>query len=67
MLMHLESAVIERVATLVRHPVYAGSDKTMDLILEELDAMVEGGRIPQATYGKLREMILRSRHFASDN
>ena len=65
--MHLESAVIERVETLVRHPVYAGSDKTMDLILEDLDAMVEGGRIPRATYRKLREMILGSQHFASDN
>jgi hypothetical protein len=65
--MHLESAIVERVEALVRHPVYAGSDKAMDLILEDLDAMVEGGRIPQATYRKLREMILRSLHFVSDN
>ena len=65
--MHLESAVIERVEILVRHPVYAGSDKTMDLILEDLDAMLEGGRIARATYRKLREMILRSPHFAGDN
>lgn len=65
--MHLESDVIERVETLVRHPVYVGSDKTMGLILEDLNAMVEGGRIPRATYRKLRELILRSRHFASDN
>ena len=31
----------------------------MDLIVADLQAMAEGGRIPQATYRKLREMILR--------
>jgi hypothetical protein len=65
--MHLESTIIERVETYVRHPAFAGSDQTMDLIIADLQAMVEGGRIHQATYRKLREMILRSRHFASDN
>ena len=48
--MHLESTIIDRVETFVRHPVFAGSDQTMDLVLEDLEAMVEGGRIPQATY-----------------
>ena len=56
--MHVESTIIERVETYVRHPVFAGSDKAMDLIIADLQAMVEGGRIPQATYRKLREMIL---------
>jgi hypothetical protein len=39
----------------------------MDLVLEDLEAMVEGGRIQQATYRRLREMILGSPHFARDN
>jgi len=65
--MHLESTIIDRVETFVRHPVFAGSDQTMDLVLEDLEAMVEGGRIPQATYRRLRQMILRSPHFAGEN
>jgi hypothetical protein len=65
--MHLESTIIERVETYVRHPAFAGSDKAMDLIIADLQAMVEGGRIHQATYRKLREMILRSPHFAGAN
>ena len=65
--MHLESTIIDRVETFVRHPVFAGSDKAMDLVLEDLEAMVEGGRIPQATYRRLRQMILRSPHFAGEN
>ena len=65
--MHLESTIIERVEIHVRHPVFAGSDEVMDLLIADLQAMVDGGRIHQATYRKLREMILRSPHFASDN
>ena len=65
--MHLESTIIERVETFVRHPVFAGSDKAMDLVLEDLEAMVEAGRIHPATYRRLREMILSSPHFARDN
>jgi hypothetical protein len=65
--MHLESTIIERVETFVHHPAFAGSDKAMNLIIEELEAMVEDGRIHQATYRRLREEILRSPHFASDN
>jgi hypothetical protein len=65
--MPLESTIIERVETFVRHPVFAGSDKAMDLVLEDLEAMVEGGRIHPVTYRRLREMILRSPHFAGDN
>jgi hypothetical protein len=65
--MHVESTIIEHVETFVRHPVFAGSDKAMDLVLEELEAMVEGGRIQRATYRRLREMILRSPHFPGDN
>jgi hypothetical protein len=65
--MQLESTIIERVETHVRHPVFAGSDEAMDLLIADLQAMAEGGRIHQATYRKLREMILRSPHFASHN
>jgi hypothetical protein len=65
--MHLDSTIIERVETYVRHPVFAGSDQAMNLIIADLQAMVEGGRINQVTYRKLREMILRSPHFAGDN
>ena len=65
--MHLESTIIERVETLVRHPVFAGSDKAMDLVLDDLEAMERRGRIGQATYRRLREMILRSPHFAGTN
>jgi hypothetical protein len=65
--MHLESAIIERVETLVRHPVFACSAQAIGLVLEDLEAMMEGGRLPQATYRRLREMILRSPHLAGDN
>jgi hypothetical protein len=47
--MPLESTIIERVETLVRHPVFAGSDQTMDLILEDLESLERRGRIGQAT------------------
>ena len=61
--MALESTIIERVETLVRHPVYAGSDRVMDLILHDLESLEQRGQIGQATYRRLRGMILRSPHF----
>ena len=64
--MQPESTVIERVETFVRHPVFAGSDEAMGLVLEDLTSMVEAGRLPQTTYLRLREMILRSSHFARE-
>jgi hypothetical protein len=60
--MHLESNIVERVETFVRHPVYAGSDRAMDLVLDDLRSLERSGRIGQATYRSLREMILRSPH-----
>ena len=63
--MHLESTITERVETFVRHPVFAGSNQAMDLVLEDLEALVEGGRLHRSTHRRLREMILRSAHFAS--
>ena len=65
--MHIEFTIVGRVETIVRHPVFAGSDKAMHLVLEDLEAMVDGGRIQRATYHRLREMILRSPHIARDN
>ena len=65
--MPLESTIIERVESFVRHPVFAGSDRAMDLVLEDLESMVEAGRIHQATFHRLRAMILESPHFARDN
>ncbi len=63
--MHLESTIIERVETFVRHPVFAGSDQAMDLVLEDLEAMADAGRIGEATYRRLCELILRSPHLAT--
>ena len=63
--MPLESTIIERVETFVRHPVFAGSDQAMDLVLDDLGAMERSGQIGQATYRRLREMILRSPHIVS--
>jgi hypothetical protein len=60
--MPLESIIIERVETLVHHPVYAGSDEAMDLILEDVESLERSGQIGQATYRRLRAMILRSPH-----
>jgi hypothetical protein len=39
----------------------------VDLVLDDVEEMVQGGQIGQVTYRRLREMILRSPHFASDN
>ena len=60
--MHLESTIIERVETLVRHPVFAGSDVAMDRVLDELESLERSGQITHATYQKLRGMTLRSPH-----
>ena len=63
--MYLETIISDRVETFVRHPVFAGSDRAMGLVLDDLEAMEQSGQIGQATYRELREMILRSPHFVS--
>jgi hypothetical protein len=63
--MLLESTIIERVETLVRHPVFAGSDVAMDRVLDDLESLERSGQISQATYRKLRGMTLRSPHIVS--
>jgi hypothetical protein len=63
--MYIESTIAERVETFVRHPVFAGSDQAMDFVLDDLEALERSGQIGQATYRRLREMILRSPHIVS--
>jgi hypothetical protein len=63
--MRLESTIIERVETFVHHPVFAGSDQAMDLVLDDLESLERSGQIGQATYRRLREMILCSPHIVS--
>jgi hypothetical protein len=63
--MLLESTIIERVETFVRHPVFAGSDQAMDLVLDDLESLERSGQIGPATYRRLCEMVLRSPHLAS--
>ena len=63
--MCLESTIIERVETFVHHPVFAGSDSTMDVVLDDLESLERSGQIGQATSRRLREMILRSPHIVS--
>jgi hypothetical protein len=60
--MPFESNIIERVEILVRHPVFAGSDQAMDLVLDDLESLERSGRIGDETYRRLRDMILRSPH-----
>jgi hypothetical protein len=62
--MHLESTIIERVETFVRHPVFTGSDRAMDLVLDDLVSLERSGQIGPATYRRLRELILGSPHLA---
>ena len=60
-----ESTIIERVETIVRHPVFVGSDQALDLVLDDLKSLERSGEIAQVTYLRLREMILRSPHIVS--
>jgi hypothetical protein len=63
--MRLETTIIERVETFVHHPVFTGSNQAMSLVLDDLETLERGGQIGQATYRRLREMILRSPHIDS--
>src|SRR4029077_3743439 len=37
--MRLESTIVERVETFVHHPVFAGSDRAVDLVLDDLESL----------------------------
>jgi hypothetical protein len=58
----LESAIVDRIESLIRHPVFARSDRAMDLVLDDLESLEWSG---QGTYRRLCEMILRSPHLVS--
>ena len=62
--MLLEPAIIDRIESVVRHPVFAGSDRAMDLVLDDLVSLERSGQIGPATYRRLRELILGSPHLA---
>ena len=60
--MNLESSLIERVETFIRHPVFEGSAEVMEEVLGDLESHVTRGRVRQETYHDLRDKILRSPH-----
>jgi hypothetical protein len=62
--MRVESTIIERVKTLIRHPAFAGSDRVMETVMEDLESRACAQQLSRATYRMLREMILRSPHFS---
>jgi hypothetical protein len=65
--MHSESAIIQRIETLIYHPIFEGSAGVMQDVLSDLGSRASSRQISQETYRKLREMILRSRHLACCN
>jgi hypothetical protein len=65
--MQIESRIVEIVETLIRHPVYSGSDKAAGFVLQDLESMAADRRIPCTTYQRLRELILRSPHVAREH
>jgi hypothetical protein len=65
--MQLEATLIERVESLIRHPTFAGSDGVMETVLDDLESRASAHQISPATYRMLREMILRSPHFARNH
>jgi hypothetical protein len=65
--MWLESTIIDRIETFIRHPTFARSDAVMETVLEDLESWACARQISQATFGRLRELILRSPHFARNN
>ena len=65
--MCLESSIVERVEGFIRHPTFARSDAVMETVLEDLESRACAHQISPATYRMLREMILRSPHFARNN
>ena len=61
--MHIESAVVARVETFIRHPAFAGSDEVMEGVLEDLEGKVEARQISPEAFARLRDLILASPHF----
>lgn len=65
--MCLESTIIEQDETLLLHPIFAGSDGVMEIVLDHLESSASAHQISQATYRRLRELILGTPHFARTN
>jgi hypothetical protein len=65
--MRLETTIIERVETFIRHPTFAGSDGVMETVLDDLESRACAQQISRETYRMLREVILRSPHFPRNN
>jgi len=61
--MILESDLIARVETYIRHPVFAGSDVVMEGVLDDLQSRAESRQISPETFSRLRDLILGSPHF----
>jgi hypothetical protein len=61
-----ESAIIEKVETFVRHPVFSGSDKALESVLDELEDRAGTNEISQETLLKLRALILASPHLLNN-
>jgi len=61
--MIVESDIIDRVVTYVRHPVFERSDKVMEDVLLDLKEKADSRQISPETHRRLRELILQSPHF----
>jgi hypothetical protein len=65
--MRLETTIVKQVESFIRLPAFAGSDAVMETVLGDLESRAGAHQISQATYLKLREMILHSPHVARTN
>ena len=61
--MILESDLIVRVETYIRHPAFAGSDEVMRTLLSDLESRLEDHQVSPEAFSRLRSMILDSPHF----
>lgn len=61
--MLLETDIISRVETYIRHPVFAGSDEVMEGVLEDLRDKAESRLISPEAFSRLCGLILDSPHF----
>lgn len=61
--MSYESAIIARVETYVRHPVFEGSAEVLQDVLDDLEGKANLQQISGTTLERLRALILRSPHF----
>lgn len=60
--MILETDVIDRVESYVRHPVFQGSDMLILDVLRDLEMKADALQISRETFQKLRDLIRESPH-----